>query len=174
MSIHDAEKLIRDVPDFPKPGIVFKDIAPLLADGKAWRVVTEAMIAEVSACKPEKLAGIESRGFLFSAPLAYEMGRGLVLIRKPGKLPWKVVREEYALEYGTDTIEMHVDAVAPGERVVIVDDVLATGGTAAAAKRLIEKAGGVVVGFAFMVELGFLGGRERLGDVPIASIYRYD
>ncbi|MEY3015350.1 MAG: adenine phosphoribosyltransferase [Pseudomonadota bacterium] len=174
MSIHDAEKLIRDVPDFPKPGIVFKDIAPLLADGRAWRVVTEAMIAEVAPWKPEKLAGIESRGFLFSAPLAFELGRGLVLVRKPGKLPWEVVREEYALEYGSDAIEMHVDAVRPGERVVIVDDVLATGGTAAATRRLVERAGGVVVGFAFMVELAFLGGRERLGDVPVASIYRYE
>jgi adenine phosphoribosyltransferase len=173
MSLAEAEKLIRDVPDFPKPGIVFKDIAPLLGRGPAWRTVTEALLAEVAKLRPDRIAGIESRGFLFAAPLAYELGRGLVLVRKPGKLPWQVVREEYALEYGSDAIEMQVDAVAPGDRVVIVDDVLATGGTAAATRRLIERAGGVVVGFAFLVELEFLGGRARLGEAPVASIYRY-
>ncbi len=174
MSLQRAESLIRTVPDFPKPGIAFKDIAPMLGDGPALRAITEALAAAVAAWQPQKIAGIESRGFLFAAPLARDLGEGLVLVRKPGKLPYKTVREEYALEYGTDVIEMHIDAVAPGERVVIVDDVLATGGTAAATKRLIERAGGEVVGFAFVIELGFLGGRDRLGpDAKIASLFRY-
>jgi adenine phosphoribosyltransferase len=174
MNLLEAEKLIRDVPDFPKPGIVFKDIAPLLGDGAALRAVIDAMATAVEPWQGAKLAGIESRGFLFSAPLAYATGQGVVLVRKPGKLPWTTVREEYALEYGTDAVEMHVDAVAAGERVVIIDDVLATGGTAAATRRLVERAGGVVVGYVFMVELAFLGGRARLGDIPVASIYCYD
>jgi len=173
MSLDTAERLIRDVPDFPKPGIVFKDIAPLLGDGDAWREVLDALTALVGAMAPDKIAGVESRGFLFCAPLADRLGKGMVLVRKPGKLPWQTVREQYALEYGSDAIEIHVDAVQPGERVVIVDDVLATGGTAAATRRLVERVGGVVVGYAFMVELGFLGGRDRLGDIPVASLYRY-
>ncbi len=173
MSLDTAERLIRDVPDFPKPGIVFKDIAPLLGDGDAWREVLDAMTVQVGAMAPDKIAGVESRGFLFCAPLSDRLGKGMVLVRKPGKLPWQTVREQYALEYGSDAIEIHVDAVQPGERVVIVDDVLATGGTAAATRRLVERVGGVVVGYAFMVELGFLGGRDRLGDIPVASLYRY-
>ena len=173
MSLEHAERLIRDVPDFPKSGIIFKDIAPLLGDGDAWREVTDALVTRVSAWNPDKIAGVESRGFLFCAPLAYELRKGIVLVRKPGKLPWQTERESYSLEYGSDSVEIHVDAVKPGERVVIVDDVLATGGTAAATRRLIERVGGVVVGFAFLVELGFLGGRERLGDVPVTSIYQY-
>ena len=173
MSLDTAERLIRDVPDFPKPGIVFKDIAPLLGDGEAWREVLEAMTAHVGALNPDKIAGVESRGFLFCAPLSDRLGTGMVLVRKPGKLPWQTVREQYALEYGSDAIEIHVDAVQPGERVVIVDDVLATGGTAAATRRLVERVGGVVVGYAFMVELSFLAGRDRLGGLPVASLYRY-
>jgi adenine phosphoribosyltransferase len=174
MTLQDAEQRIRDVPDFPKSGIVFKDIAPLLADGPSLRAVIDKMAGEIAGWQASKLAGIESRGFLFAAPLAYATGQGTILVRKPGKLPWTTVRESYDLEYGTDAVEMHVDAVAAGERVVIVDDVLATGGTAAATGRLVERAGGVVAGYVFMVELGFLGGRARLEGRPVASVYRYD
>ena len=173
MSLESAERLIRDVPDFPKPGIMFKDIAPLLGDGDAWREVLEAMTKQVAEMAPDKVAGVESRGFLFCAPLADRLQKGMVLVRKPGKLPWQTVREQYSLEYGSDAIEIHIDAVKPGERIVIVDDVLATGGTAAATQRLVERVGGVVVGFAFMVELSFLAGRDRLGDVLVVSLYRY-
>ncbi len=173
MSLAYAESLIRDIPDFPKPGIVFKDIAPLLQDGKAWRAITDELVRAAAPMKPAKFAGVESRGFLFAAPIAYEMGRGMVLIRKPGKLPAETVSQEYALEYGTDRIEMHVDAVSEGEAVVIVDDVLATGGTAAAAAALVEKAGGRVAGFLFLLEIGFLEGRAKLGDRPVTSLFTY-
>lgn len=173
MDIHAAEKLIRDVPDFPKPGIVFKDITPLLQDPQAWKAVLEKMQAQLSDSGAQSMVGVESRGFLFAAPLAYQMGAGLVLVRKPGKLPADTLSQEYALEYGTDQLEIHRDALRPGQPVVICDDVLATGGTAAATAALIERAGGKVVGFAFMVELAFLNGRERLGGVPVHSVYRY-
>lgn len=168
-----AESLIRDVPDFPKPGIVYKDIAPLLQDAKAWQIVTAELTKAAAEMGPSKLVGVESRGFLFAAPIALTLNKGVVLVRKPGKLPWKTVKTEYALEYGTDSIEMHVDALAPGERVVIVDDVLATGGTAAATARLVEAAGGVVAGFAFMIELSGLSGRARLGNRPVFSLFEY-
>lgn len=174
MNLQDARQLIRDVPDFPKPGIVFKDIAPLLQNGAAWSAVVESMAAEVAAMKPDIVVGAESRGFLFAGPVATALGCGVALIRKPGKLPYTTLREEYSLEYGTDSIEMHTDAVRPGCRVVVLDDVLATGGTAAACARLVQKADAEVVGFAFMIELSFLNGREKLGaDVPIASTFTY-
>lgn len=173
MDLQIARALIRDVPDFPKPGIVFKDIAPLLQDADAWRLVTDELAAGIRAYKPDILIGIESRGFLFAAPLAYQLGCGLGLVRKPGKLPFTTLRKQYALEYGTDAIEMHVDAVRPGARVLIVDDVLATGGTAAAAGGLVQEAGGELVGYAFMIELGFLGGRSRLGEEPVFSLFSY-
>ena len=173
MSLARAEALIRDVPDFPKPGIVFKDIAPMLQDGPSLRAVNQALSEQIAALKPDLVAGVESRGFLFAPPVAEALGIGMVMIRKPGKLPFTTVRQEYALEYGTDVIEMHVDAVSPGQRVVIVDDVLATGGTAAAAGALVASQGAVVVGYAFAVELAFLAGRERLGDAPVVSLFSY-
>lgn len=168
-----ASSLIRDVPDFPKPGIVFKDIAPMLEDGPALGTVMSALANRLRALSPDILIGIESRGFLFAAPVAVELGIGMALVRKPGKLPWKTIREEYALEYGTDAIEMHVDAIKPGARVVVLDDVLATGGTAAAACALVRKAGGQVVACAFAVELGFLSGRDRLADTEVVSLFTY-
>ncbi|MCO4760815.1 MAG: adenine phosphoribosyltransferase [Myxococcales bacterium] len=173
MPLHYAESLIRDVPDFPKPGIVFKDIAPLLQDGQAWITVSDALTRAAVDMGPSKLLGVESRGFLFAAPIAYKMGAGVVLVRKPGKLPWKTVTTEYALEYGTDSIEMHIDALTPGEPVVIVDDVLATGGTAEATAKLVEAAGGTVAGFVFLIELKGLSGRNRLGERPIFSLFSY-
>ena len=173
MSLARAEARIRDVPDFPKPGIVFKDIAPMLQDGASLRAVNRGLSEAIATLKPDMVAGVESRGFLFAPPVADALGVGMVMIRKPGKLPFKTVRMEYALEYGTDVIEMHVDAVTPGQRVVIVDDVLATGGTAAAAGALVASQGAVVVGYAFAVELAFLGGRERLGDTPVVALFKY-
>ena len=156
------QHLIRDVIDFPKPGIVFKDIAPLLGNADAFADVITDLVDVASASNPTAVVGIESRGFLFAAPLAVALGVGLIPIRKPGKLPWQVARAEYALEYGTDVLEMHVDALRPGDRVLIIDDVLATGGTAGAAIELVEGQGVTVAGCAFVIELGFLAGRARL------------
>lgn len=173
MSLAHAEALIRDVPDFPKPGIVFKDIAPMLQDGPALRAVNRALSERIAAMRPDVVVGIESRGFLFATPVADALGIGMVLVRKPGKLPYATVRQEYALEYGTDVIEMHVDAVASGQRVVIIDDVLATGGTAAAAGALVSKQGAEVVGYAFAVELAFLDGRQRLEGAPVEALFSY-
>lgn len=157
----DLARYLRDVPDFPKPGILFKDISPLLSDPAALRT-TIARLAGITWGKVDKVAAIESRGFLFGAPLAIELGVGFVPIRKPGKLPWRTNRVEYVLEYGTDAVEMHADALQEGTRVLLVDDVLATGGTMAAASKLVEAAGGIVVGCAFVLELGFLKGRTKL------------
>lgn len=157
----DFSAYLRDVPDFPKPGIQFKDITPLLADPAALRASVQHL-AGLDWGRVDVVAAIESRGFLFGAPLAIHLDVGFVPIRKPGKLPWRTNRVEYVLEYGKDAVEMHVDAVAHGQRVLLVDDVLATGGTAHAACQLIEAAGGVVAGCAFVLELGFLKGRNRL------------
>src|SRR4051812_18826468 len=149
---------IRDIPDFPRAGVVFKDITPLLSDVDAFRFAVDA-IADHFAGEPiDKVLGIEARGFIIAAPVAYRFGAGFVPVRKAGKLPWQVEKEEYVLEYGTDLLEIHQDAVAPGERVLIVDDVLATGGTASATLRLVERLGGQVVGLGFVIELAFLGG----------------
>ena len=166
------QRLIRDVPDFPKPGILFKDITPLIGDGDGLRAVIDLLAEQVEPLAPQKLVGIESRGFIFGAALAARLGIGLAPVRKPGKLPWKVVRETYALEYGTDALEMHEDAVE-GQRCVVVDDLLATGGTASATARLIHRQGGQLVGFAFVIELDFLAGRARLGDLPVRSLLHY-
>jgi adenine phosphoribosyltransferase len=164
--------LIRDVPDFPKPGILFKDITPLIGDGAAFRAVTDVLAEQVRPLGVEKLVGIESRGFIFGAALAERLGVGLAPVRKPGKLPWKAARETYALEYGTDALEMHEDAVE-GRRCLVIDDLLATGGTAAATARLVARQGGAVVAFAFVVELDFLAGRGKLGDHPIISLLHF-
>lgn len=164
-----VRKTLRDVPDFPKPGILFKDITPLLQDAEAFGAVTEAF-AQRYRGKIDSVAGIESRGFIFGAALAHELGVGLVLIRKPGKLPAQKVGVDYELEYGTDRVEMHLDAVEAGERVLLVDDLLATGGTAGAATELLRKAGAEVVEAAFVIELGFLGGAEKLDDLDRFSI----
>src|SRR6058998_34650 len=162
---HDASWLkdhIRDIPDFPKPGVVFKDITPLLADVDAFRFTVDAIADHFAGQTIDKVLGIEARGFIAAAPVAYRFGAGLVPVRKAGKLPWHVEKQEYVLEYGTDMLEIHRDAVAPGERAVIVDDVMATGGTAAATVRLVESLGGDVLGLGFVIELAFLGGRKQL------------
>lgn len=166
------ERYIRDVPDFPKPGILFKDITPLLASPAAMQE-TIARMAKLDFGRVDKVAAIESRGFLFGVPLAMQLGVGFVPIRKPGKLPYKSVSQSYDLEYGTDRIEIHVDAVAKGQRVLIVDDVLATGGTMGAAVKLVRQVGGTVAGTCFLMELLFLNGRQRLSDVAVHSLVKY-
>ena len=168
-----ALKLIRDIPDFPQPGVLFKDITPVLGDGPAFQEVIDAFVEWAQARSPDVIVGIESRGFVFGAPVALAMGLGFVPVRKVGKLPHTTVQEQYALEYGTNIVEIHSDAVVAGQRVLILDDLLATGGTAAASARLVEKIGGVVVGFSFLVELGFLHGREHLTQYDIQSLITY-
>lgn len=161
---------IRDVPDFPKPGIVFKDITPLLADPQALRVTVDALAGHFADIAVDKVIGVEARGFILAAPVAYSLSAGFVPVRKTGKLPWQLAREEYELEYGTDLLEMHRDAVEPGERVLIVDDVLATGGTAEAAARLADQLGASVAGLSFFIELEKLGGRSRLADRNVHAV----
>jgi adenine phosphoribosyltransferase len=161
---------VRDVPDFPQPGIVFKDLTPLMADVDAYRFSVDAIADHAAGLTVDKVVGIEARGFIWAAPVAYRIGAGFVPVRKPGKLPWQTVTESYELEYGTDALDVHADAVAPGDSVLIVDDVLATGGTAAATARLVERLGGHLAGLAFVVELGFLGGRGKLTDHDILSL----
>lgn len=166
---------IRDVPDFPKPGIVFKDIMPILADPVTLRLSID-LFEQACLALPErvdKIVGIDARGFLFGAALAYKMGLGFIAVRKAGKLPGKTEAVAYTLEYGESTVEMLSDALHPGERVVLIDDLLATGGTAAAAIKLIEKLGATAAGALFLVELEFLNGRARLGDVPVNALLKY-
>jgi adenine phosphoribosyltransferase len=165
---------IRDIPDFPKPGIVFKDITPLLGDSEAFRCMADSLVSHFGDRPVDKVVAIEARGFILAAPIAYLMGAGFVPVRKAGKLPWRTRAEEYSLEYGTDRLEMHADAIAPGDNVLVVDDVLATGGTAAATLRLVEAAGGTVVGLGFVIELAFLGGRSRLGGYDGFSLLTYE
>ena len=165
--------LVRDVPDHPKPGVVFKDITPLLADPQAFRVSVDAIVEHFTGAGVDHVVGIEARGFIFAAPVAHGLGAGFVPVRKPGKLPWRTHVAQYTLEYGEDQLEIHEDALAPGQRVLIVDDVLATGGTAAATCSLVEGRGATVVGLAFLIELDALGGRGRLGERPITSVVRY-
>jgi len=169
----NLELLLRDVPDFPKPGILFKDISPLLASAAGLKEAV-SRLGKLDFGRIDKVAGIESRGFLFGTPLAIELGTGFVPIRKPGKLPWRSNRVEYSLEYGTDALEIHQDAVGRGERVLIVDDLLATGGTMAASCELVETIGGEVAGCAFLVELGFLGGRQKLARRAVESLLCFD
>ena len=168
--MQELERYIRTVQDFPKPGIGFKDITTLLKEPQAFAQVIDLMTAQFRDKKIQKVVGIESRGFIFGAPLALGLGAGYVPARKPKKLPAATIREEYALEYGTDALEMHVDAITPGERVVVVDDLLATGGTAAAAGRLVQKLGGTLHGFAFLIELDFLSGRKKLYNHEIFTL----
>ena len=165
---------IRDVPDYPKPGIIFKDITTLLKDPEAFRRATEALADHYRSQDFDLVLGIEARGFIFGGALALALGRGFVPVRKPGKLPAAVLSESYALEYGEDTVNMHVDAVAPGQRVILFDDLLATGGTLAATAALVEKAGGVVAGIGVVIELAFLKGREALAGYEVYSIVTYD
>jgi adenine phosphoribosyltransferase len=173
MSDLRAKALIRDIPDFPKAGILFKDIVPVLQHPAAFREVIEQLVAASHELKPDVVVGIESRGFIFGAPIALEMNLPFSLVRKLGKLPYQTISEEYALEYGTNTVEMHTDAIAPGQRVLVVDDLLATGGTALASARLIEKMGGSIAGFAFLVELTFLPGRHALRGYEIRALIDY-
>ena len=168
----DIKDHIRSIPDFPKPGILFYDISTLLAHADAWQVAMGRMANAVRRWQPDIVAGIESRGFLVGAPLALKLGCGFVMVRKKGKLPGRVVSHEYALEYGTDVIEMHADAIPPGSRVVLVDDLLATGGTLNASVTLIRKLGSEVVGAAALIELTFLNGRAKL-DIPVESLVQY-
>jgi len=172
--VEHISSLIRDIPDFPEPGVVFKDITPVLADAEAMAELIEAMAAPFIDLGVSKVAGIEARGFTLAAPVAGRLGAGFIPLRKPGKLPHETVREEYELEYGTDALEVHVDAVRPGERILIVDDVIATGGTAAAAIRLLKGIGAEVVGFAVFIELVFLNGNQYLDGVPLHALVRYD
>ena len=166
----DLESYIRDIPDFPKPGVMFKDITPLLASPEGFKEAIERMAQPYEDAKVNKVLGAEARGFILGGALACRLGAGFVPARKPGKLPWKTTSAEYSLEYGTDQLEMHTDAVAPGDRVLIVDDVLATGGTAAAKADLVTRSGGIVVGYSFLMELDFLHGREKLGNHKIVSL----
>jgi adenine phosphoribosyltransferase len=165
--------MIRDVPDFPKPGIVFKDITPVLADAALFRESTEAMAQPFEREGITHVVAVESRGFILGGPIAQYLGAGLVLARKRGKLPWQTLREEYALEYGTDVLEIHVDALPAQAKAVIVDDVLATGGTAAAVAALVRRAQAQLSGCAFLMELSFLGGRRRLGGARVETLLEY-
>jgi adenine phosphoribosyltransferase len=165
---------IRDVPDFPSPGIVFRDLTPLLGDAEALRLTVDALADAFAGRSIGKVVGIEARGFILAAPVAYRLGAGFVPVRKPGKLPWRTESQEYALEYGFDGLEVHADAVLAGDDVLIVDDVIATGGTAEATVALVERLGGTVAGLAFAVELTFLSGREKLEGYDIVSLVSYE
>jgi adenine phosphoribosyltransferase len=169
----ELKRHIRGIPDFPKPGILFYDISTLLRNAQAWKAAMAAMAERISPYQPQVLAGIESRGFLLAAPLALELGLGFIMLRKPRKLPGATIGLDYALEYGSDRIEMQADAITPGQRVVLLDDLLATGGTMAAGVSLLRQAGAEVPAVAAMLELTFLGGRNRL-DVPVETLLTYD
>jgi adenine phosphoribosyltransferase len=168
------ERYIRSVPDFPKPGIVFRDITPLLASPDGLAASLRALTALTAELKPDVVVGAEARGFLFGPALAHELGAGFALARKPGALPHTTIRHEYSLEYGTSVLELHKDAIAPGARVLVHDDLLATGGTARALCTLAERLGGEVVGCAFLIVLAFLAGREALDDYDVRALIRYD
>lgn len=172
-NIELIKKLIRDVPDFPKKGILFRDITPLLRDPKGFAAVIDALAETAAPLRPDAIVGIESRGFLFGAPLAIKLGCGFVPVRKPKKLPWKTYSQSYALEYGTDTIEVHQDGLAKGQRAIIVDDLLATGGTAEAAGKLVAQCGAQTVAFLFVIELTALSGRSKLAPGTAHSILQY-
>ena len=170
----DLAALIRDVPDFPRPGILFKDITTLIKDGPAFRYVIDRLVEPYRGAGLDGVVGVASRGFIFAAPIAHALGVEMIPVRKPGKLPWESVSIAYELEYGSNTLEMHRDAVSPGQRILIVDDVLATGGSAEATAELVEMLAAEVAGIAVVVELTFLKGRERLGKYDLRSIVQFD
>ena len=169
-----VKDLIRDIPDFPRAGVSFKDITPLLSDPKAFAGTVDAMTEPFRSAQVDKVIGIEARGFIIAAPVALALGAGFVPVRKAGKLPWHVHSESYALEYGQDTLEVHQDALGPTDRVLIVDDVLATGGTAGAVAKMVDHMGAQPVGYSFILELAFLGGRGRLGSLDTFSLVTYE
>lgn len=171
--MEDLRRTIRDIPDFPQKGVVFKDITTLLQNPSAFKKAVDELSGVLDGLDYDLVLGVESRGFIFASTLAYKLGKGLVIVRKPGKLPARTIQVSYELEYGTDTIEMHADSIEPGQKVAIVDDVLATGGTARAVAELVEKAGGKVTALIFLVELEFLGGRDKLSGYEAVSILRY-
>jgi adenine phosphoribosyltransferase len=173
MTPDELRAKIREIPDFPKPGILFYDITTLLKDPTAYRAAIDAMLAPYEGQKVDVVVGMESRGFIFSAPMAYQLGAGLVPVRKLGKLPAETISVEYALEYGSNTLEIHRDAIEPGQRVLIVDDLLATGGTVRGTVELAQRLKGEIVGLAFLVELTFLKGRDRLADLPVSAVVQY-
>ncbi len=169
----DLAEMIRDVPDFPKEGIIFKDITTLIKHPQAFKEAVDVLADQYAERKVDLVAAVEARGYIFGAPIAYKLGAGFIAVRKVGKLPAETLREEYALEYGTDCVEMHRDAIQPGQRVLIVDDLIATGGSAAATARLVEALGGEVVGIAFLVELTFLKGVEKLKGYDVYTVIQY-
>ena len=169
----DLESCIRNIPDFPKPGIIFRDVTTLIKNGRAFRKAVDMLYAKYKNKKIDKIVAIESRGFLFGAALAYKMGAGVVLVRKKGKLPCKTISVSYKLEYGTDTLEIHKDAIVPGEKLLIIDDLLATGGTVGAVIELVKKLKGKIIGIAFLVELVDLKGRKKLGGYPVCSLVKF-
>ena len=164
---------VRSIPDHPQPGVVFRDITPLLGDAATFTAAVDGLVGDFAGSPVDRVVGVEARGFIFASAVAYRIGAGLVPVRKAGKLPWAVVREEYDLEYGSDKLEIHRDAIHPGERILIIDDVLATGGTAAATARLVETLGGVIAGLGFVIELDDLGGRKHLGERPVKALLHY-
>jgi adenine phosphoribosyltransferase len=169
----DLRQLIREIPDFPSPGIAFKDITPVLADPIAFSTIIDLIVVHFGRGNVDKVVGIEARGFILGAPVAYHFGAGVIPVRKKGKLPHETLEEEYALEYGTASLEIHRDAVRSGERVLIVDDVLATGGTAQAAAKLVERVGGKICGIATLIELDFLHGRDKVGGYDLFTLIHY-
>jgi adenine phosphoribosyltransferase len=176
MTGHSIERLrasVRDVPDFPKPGIIFKDITPILANGQLFRESIEIFLDRCRTLRIDKIVGIDARGFLFGSAVAFALGVGFVPIRKKGKLPYKTESASYSLEYGEAEMEMHIDSIAPGEKIVLIDDLLATGGTSAAAAALIRKVGGDLLETQFLIELEFLSGRARLAPTPVVSFLKY-
>ena len=173
-SEHPAlRRFVREIHDYPTEGVNFRDITPLLGDAATFAAAVDGLVDEFDGTQVDRVVGVEARGFIFASAVAYRMGAGLVPVRKPGKLPWAVVREEYQLEYGSDKLEIHRDAIHPGEHILIIDDVLATGGTAAATARLVETLGGVIAGLGFVIELDHLGGRAHMGERPVRSLLHY-
>lgn len=171
-AVDELKSLIRDIPDFPKKGVIYKDITPLLKEGESFKKIVDTLAERYKDRRIDYIASIEARGFVFGSALAYRMGKGLIPIRKKGKLPYKTMSVTYDLEYGTDTLEIHEDAVKKGDRVLIVDDLLATGGTAAAACDLVKKTGGEIEEISFVIELEFLKGRDKLKDYPVFSLFK--
>ena len=172
-AVAQVQGLIRDIPDFPKPGIIFKDITPLLGDAEGFKAAVDLLAEDLQGPTPEYIVGTESRGFIFGAALAYRIGAGFIPVRKPGKLPSDVYACEYQLEYGTDALEVHRDALGQGARTLIVDDLLATGGTARATGDLLRRLGAEMLGYSFVIELGFLNAREHMTDAPVHSLIQY-